>query len=176
MACGKTTLGRALHRAYSDEIEFVDLDELVEAHAGMSVAEIFRHKGEETFRQMESDEVERLCRLQLSDGRRLVVGCGGGTPCHGTNLGRMLDSGTVVWLVANRERTLSRLIEFQAGRPLLAGKSPGELEAFADASLAERKPFYSRAHARFDSSMLETPDEVAASVERFYSQFIKDNI
>lgn len=174
MACGKTTLGRALQAAYPEEIEFVDLDEIVEARAGMSISQIFAEMGEAAFRRMESEEVERLCARQ-GEGRRLVVGCGGGTPCHGRNLDLMLEGGTVVWLKANRERTLSRLIEFQATRPLLAGKSADELAAFADAHLAERTPHYSRAHRYFDSSYLDTADEVAASVEHFYKEFIQNS-
>ena len=172
MACGKTTLGRALQAAYPEEIEFADLDEIIEERAGMSITQIFAEKGERAFRLMESEEVDRLC-ARKSEGRRLIVGCGGGTPCHGRNLDRMLEEGTVVWLKANRERTLSRLIEFQATRPLLAGKSVEELAIFADIHLAERTPCYSRAHRCFDSSYLDTAGEVATSVERFYNEFIR---
>lgn len=174
MACGKTTLGRALQAAYPEEVEFADLDEIIEERAGMSITQIFAEKGEEAFRIMESEEVERLC-VRNSEGRRLIVGCGGGTPCHGLNLERMLSEGTVVWLKANRERTLSRLIEFQATRPLLAGKSAEELADFADTHLAERTPWYSRAHRCFDSSHLDTAYEVAMSVERFYKKFIQNS-
>ncbi len=172
MACGKTTLGRALQAAYPKEIEFADLDEIIEERAGMSITELFAEKGENAFRRMESEEIEKLC-ARKSEGRLLIVGCGGGTPCHGRNLDRMLSAGTVVWLKANRERTLSRLIEFQATRPLLAGKSEEELAAFADTHLEERTPWYSRAHRCFDSSYLDTAEEVATSVERFYNEFIR---
>ena len=169
MACGKTTLGRALQGAMPGDVEYVDLDEAIEARAGRSIPEIFAADGEAAFRRMESEMLGEMLTRNGGD-KRLVVGCGGGTPCHGDNLDRMLRGGTVVWLRASRERTIARLLDAQDRRPLVAGKSPAELEAFVDANLAARLPHYSRAHLTFDSSRLDSASEIAETMVAFISQ------
>lgn len=167
MACGKTTLGNALKETFPEAVDFVDMDEEIERRAGMTVSEIFAAHGEASFRLMEAEMLEQLCHRYVPEGKCLVVGCGGGTPCHGHNMERMLSTGTVVWLKANRERTISRLLEFRDKRPLLAGMSDEEIADYADRHLAERTPCYSRAHLSFDSSYLETPAEIAQSIILF---------
>lgn len=173
MACGKTTLGRAIRDAMPSMIWFVDLDEAVERRAGMSVKEIFATHGEAAFRRMESDELNRICIYSCSTGRRVVVACGGGTPCRKENLSMMLECGTVIWLKANEERTLQRLVEFQDSRPLLAGMDADALKDFAAHNLSERTPFYSCANAVFDSSYLDTPEEIDLTVRRFINEFLE---
>lgn len=172
MACGKTTLGRAIRDAMPSWIYFVDLDEAVEERAGMSVKEIFATRGEEVFRRMESDEIRHICTISSGVGGRMIVACGGGTPCRKENLDLIRERGTVIWLKANEERTLSRLIEFQDSRPLLAGMDADTLKDFVARNLAERTPYYSCAHAVFDSSYLDTPDEIARTVKRFTDEFL----
>jgi len=168
MASGKTTLGRAL--AERAEVEFVDLDESIERSEGMSIREIFDCKGEPWFRRLESEAVASIARC-AGVGKRLVVACGGGTPCHGSNLDTMLSDGTVVWLDARRDIVLRRLGEADGRRPLVAGKSREELERFVDENFAARERFYSRAHVRFDSSELDTPSQVEHTVSRFIACF-----
>src|SRR5271169_5614586 len=51
MGSGKTTTGRALAELLG--WEFVDLDEVIEREAGVSIRELFRERGEEGFRTME---------------------------------------------------------------------------------------------------------------------------
>ena len=166
MACGKTTLGKALERAFPGELSFVDLDEYIESKAGKTVRAIFADEGEAAFRRMESEAIAEVAE------RYSLVACGGGTPCHGRNLELMLSRGTVVWLEASRERSVSRLIAFQAQRPLLNGLSPDEIGAYYDRTLAERTPYYSQAHRRFDSTYLENEEEIAATVDRFAKEFL----
>ncbi len=174
MACGKTTLGTALQAAHPEAVEFADLDQLIEHSAGMTVSEIFATHGEPHFRHLEALTLARLCSAPPS-GRTLIVGCGGGTPCQPALMDLMLQSGTVIWLLPDSDRTLSRLIAFGASRPLVAGKSPEQLQSFIAQNLTSRLPHYRRAHHIFDSSHLDTPAEIAQSVEQFYNRFIKKN-
>src|SRR5688572_10409385 len=53
MGSGKTTVGRQLATRLG--WTFVDLDDEVEARAGMSVDELFRTRGEPAFRLLESE-------------------------------------------------------------------------------------------------------------------------
>ncbi len=57
MGSGKTSVGRAL--AESHGYEFVDLDDVVVADAGMSVERMFAERGEREFRQLELAALRR---------------------------------------------------------------------------------------------------------------------
>lgn len=171
MACGKTTLGRALCGACPGFVRFVDLDEYIERQAGMSVKRIFAVHGEAAFRRMESEAISAF-RAPDDEGQTLIVACGGGTPCHADNMDRLLRAGTVVWLSASFDRTVARLLDAGDSRPLVAGKKPDELRAFVADSLEARRLHYARAHAVFDSSFLDNEAEIASSVSKFIKQFL----
>lgn len=61
MGSGKTTVGRCLGEQAGRP--FLDLDELAEARTGFPVAELFRRRGEEAFRQLESELLEEAAAL-----------------------------------------------------------------------------------------------------------------
>lgn len=166
MACGKTTLGRALSHATG--IPFVDTDAEVERIAGMTVAQIFDRLGEPAFRALEADVIRRLCAMP---GPR-VVACGGGTPCRESNMQLMLHNGTVVWLDADTDITVTRLLDAPGLRPLARGHDAASMRAIVESGKAARHIHYSRAHARFDSSRLDTPAQIDSSVRLFISKFI----
>lgn len=162
MACGKTTFGRALAAATSRS--FVDLDSFIEQSCGKSVSRIFAEDGEEEFRRLES---EALLRLVSMPGDA-VIACGGGTPCFASNMELMTRTGLTVWLTASVDTIMRRLLADRSGRPLVARfTDTDDLRTYVSASLDSRTPAYSRAAVTFDSSRLESADEIAGSVNRF---------
>ncbi|MCC8113253.1 MAG: shikimate kinase [Bacteroidales bacterium] len=166
MCSGKTTLGKALARATGRE--FIDLDDMVEAQAGMSVSQIFATEGEEAFRRREREALEQAC-----DKGPIIVACGGGTPCRPGAMEMMNQRGLTVYLRPSAERLTERLLDGRANRPLISAISTAdEMEAFAAAKLREREPYYTMAAAIFDSSMLESDAEIQASVQDFVSRFL----
>lgn len=168
MACGKTTLGQALAKAMPQR-PFVDLDCMIEQEQGMPVSRIFEERGEAEFRSLEADALRRAA----VDGA--IVACGGGTPCFTANMDFMLANGTVVWLRADRHVTVRRLLLAPAGqRPLIAAieRTEEAVGAAVDSYEAKRAPFYSRAPHIFDSSRLETPQQIAEAVEAFSAKFL----
>lgn len=175
-ACGKTTLGRALPgemaRLGLPPVSFTDLDEAIEAAAGMSVAEIFSTGGESRFRTLES---HMLREVTESVGSSAAIACGGGTPCFGDNLSFMLGHGLVVELRATREATIRRLLEAPRGQRPLVSRVHGNPAALSAAieELAERRaPWFSQAHAVFDSTRLENAEEIKATAEAFIRRFL----
>lgn len=171
MCSGKSTLGRAL--AILTRMPFVDLDQAVERRAGMSIQEIFRTQGEGAFRRMERELLAEICHGDSA----VIVACGGGLPCQPGAMDEMLARGQVVWLHPSADRLVARLMEGRAKRPLLAGVATSEeMQSVADKMIAERAPHYSRAHAEFDSSLLETQEEIDATARRFISQFLPEKI
>lgn len=162
MCSGKSTLGRAV--AEITGVPFVDLDQAVERRVGMSVREIFDTQGEAAFRFLERQLLSEICR----EGAPTIVACGGGLPCQPGAMDEMRSCGLTVWLQPSADRLIDRLMEGRAKRPLLAGISTrSDMQAFAKKMLAERTPFYAQAQTQFDSSLLETEEEIAATARRF---------
>ena len=158
-ASGKSTLGRALARRTSRP--FVDLDTEIEHMVGMSVPEIFATQGEEAFRAHESRALD--CVLRRAD--RPIVACGGGTPCRPGAIDAMLETGTVVLLRADMDTTVRRILEAPGTRPRLAAVA--DLRRALSDEWVERAPAYTRATYTFDSSRLETSEEILRSVDLF---------
>lgn len=169
MAVGKTTLGRALGEVAG--VRFVDLDAEIEHRAAMSVSEIFARYGEAEFRRLEAEALE--CIACGDADATTVVACGGGTPCRDRSMQLMLDTGTVVWLRADTDRVISRLIDAPGVRPRIDAlrADPDALRQFVLEEGRVRDRHYSRAHHTFDSTRLDTLDEVALTVQRFIKQF-----
>ncbi len=168
MACGKTTLGRALAEKYP--VDFIDMDIVIERRCAMTISEIFAKFGAEYFRSLERSVLHEIS--EVHSARIQIIACGGGTPCYFDNMEVMLANGDVVWLEASQEVMVRRIREAGETRPMVANKSDDELRVFVATNLAERREFYSRASARFDSSQLENQTEIDDAVARFAKQFI----
>ena len=74
---GKSTIGRRLARRL--RVPFVELDRRVEEAAGLSLDEIFALHGQDYYRRLERDALERL----LAEDRPAVVATGGGIVTSG---------------------------------------------------------------------------------------------
>ena len=173
MGSGKTTLGSALQRAVMPDgttPTFVDLDAAIEQREGMSVGEIFRQKGEQYFRDLETSV---LRHIGLQPG--IIVACGGGTPCHDDNMQWMNAHGLTVLLQASTPTLKRRLIEGAGSRPLLASLTEESLERFIVEKQSERRPYYSQAALTFPSDLLETEEEIKRSRTAFL-QLIANHI
>jgi shikimate kinase len=155
MATGKSEVGRRLARALGRP--FVDTDDLVEADAGCSVAEVFAREGEAGFRARERAAVERACAL--SDA---VVATGGGTLLDPENRRRLTAGGLIICLTAPPEVILERVGD-PASRPLLAGANGDRIERVR-ALLAQRAPVYALASHAVDTAGLSV-DEVVERVQ-----------
>lgn len=139
MGSGKSTTGKRL--AAKLGWQFRDTDAMIEEEEGMPVGEIFRARGEDYFRQRESETV-----AGLADKSGIVVSCGGGTPCFYDNLTVMKASGIVVYLRMTPEALVRRLEPAQDTRPLIKTLSGGQLLEKISSLLKEREGFYEKAH------------------------------
>lgn len=120
---GKTLLGQEI--AARMNREFVDIDDMIEAHEGMSIPEIFEKKGETYFRKVETEMLEKAC---IRSG--LVIATGGGVVKKKLNYGIIKQNGVVIWI----KRDLDKLET--DGRPL-------SLTIPLEKLYAERKDAYS---------------------------------
>ncbi|CAN4106480.1 unnamed protein product [Withania somnifera] len=117
MGSGKTTVGQILAEALG--YSFFDCDRLIEqAVGGTTVAEIFEHRGENFFRDNETEVLHKLSLMH-----RLVVSTGGGAVVRPINW-RHMHKGISVWLDVPLEALAKRITaEGTKSRPLLHEES-----------------------------------------------------
>ncbi|MBQ3363175.1 MAG: shikimate kinase [Muribaculaceae bacterium] len=153
MGCGKTTLGEVLARQMG--MHYIDLDEVIEARQGMSINSIFEELGETRFRELEIQALQDTATMT-----DVIIGTGGGTPCHGDNMALMKQAGITVWLTTSPERITARLLvpEQKCKRPKVCHLPDEDVLPLVKAELQARTPFYSQAQMRFDSTDIETAE------------------
>ncbi len=113
MGTGKSTIAETLKRKY--DMQIVDMDAEIEKEQKMVISDIFATKGEEYFRDLETQLIKDL---QKKDN--VVVSCGGGAVLRDENVTEMRKSGKVVLLNATPETILQR-VKNSHNRPLLEG-------------------------------------------------------
>jgi shikimate kinase len=151
MACGKTTVGPAL--AARLDRSFVDLDPLIVARVGCSIAELITREGEERFRQIEK---EMLC--QTAQNQSAIIAPGGGAITRQENRELMEKFGVTVWLDAPFDLCWRRIRQDEIVRPLAPD------EETARARYQQRLALYQQAAVRVVINETHTPDEIAEAI------------
>ncbi|MDH3399152.1 MAG: shikimate kinase, partial [Acidimicrobiia bacterium] len=135
MGSGKTTVGELIARRTG--LVFVDTDSVIEAASDRAISSIFETDGEEAFRDLEADCIDRI----VATGRDCVVATGGGIVLRPQNVSAMRSNGRVVWLMAGRDELAARVDDSPA-RPLLFNQQTAQR---LDALLVERAAAYAAA-------------------------------
>jgi len=99
---GKTTVGRFLARKL--KFNFIDLDFIITEKTGKTPSEIFSLYGEETFRKIETEELENIFK---SYDKNIILSCGGGIVLKEHNRKILKENSFVVWLL----RPVSEMIK-----------------------------------------------------------------
>jgi shikimate kinase len=152
MGSGKSTLGPLIAARLG--WRFIDVDEVIEAEAGATIAEIFARHGEPAFRQREREAIARL-----ADGDSLVLALGGGAIEHEATRTLLLTTpGTLlVHLEVELATTLARCQGSEHTRPILAD------QADLEARYQRRLPLYRMAQISIPVDAL-TPDEAVDAI------------
>lgn len=140
---GKSTLGRML--AEKLDFPFVELSREIEQFAGCTIAEIQDLYGANAYRRYERRALEETIQIYPE----AVISTPGGLVADAVNFNLLLSHCTTVWLQANPEDHMQRVIEQGDFRPMA-----GAREAMDDLKgiLSSRESFYSKAHLRLDTS------------------------
>lgn len=143
MGSGKTTWGKKIAAALN--LPFIDLDQQIVNHIGMSIPEYFDLHGEEHFRKLENDF------LKKQYGKSGIISTGGGAPCYYDNMEWIVNNGIALYLYHTPKSLWSRLSQSDVNkRPVLKGLSGEELLSFIETKLNERAPYYEQAHIKID--------------------------
>jgi shikimate kinase len=152
MGSGKTTVGPlvAARLGWS----FVDVDDVIEAEAGATIAELFARHGEPAFRDREHAAIARLAAADA-----LVLALGGGAIEHPATRALLLTApGTLlVHLEVELATTLARCQGTEQTRPVLAD------QANLASRYQRRLPLYRTAHISISVDAL-TPQQVMEAI------------
>lgn len=145
MGAGKSTIARGLDPNY------LDMDALIEKRLGMSIAEFFAEKGEEAFRQIESEILADLLQ------RDQVVSTGGGVVISQRNRDLLKTNSDNIYLKADFETLYQRIsTDKDNQRPLFLNNSKEELVAI----FQERQAWYEEVASRVLDVTKLSPEEI----------------
>ena len=134
MGAGKSSVGR--HLAKRLGLSFFDADQEIEKAADCSIEDFFARHGEAAFR-----DGERRVIARLLDGPAHVLATGGGAFMDPETRAAIRVNGISVWLRADLEVLLERVMR-RDHRPLLKQGAPREI---LQKLMAERDPVYAQA-------------------------------
>ena len=145
MGAGKSTIARGL------DPDYIDMDALIEKRLGMSIAEFFAEKGEEAFRQIESEVLADLLKTDR------VVSTGGGVVVSQRNRDLLKINPDNIYLKADFETLYQRIAADQDNqRPLFLNKSKEELREI----FQERQAWYEEVASRVLDVTKLSPEEI----------------
>jgi shikimate kinase len=137
----------------------LDADDELERRAGKSIAAVFAGEGEPAFRDLESQILGELLKLD-----RRVLALGGGVVLREENRERIKNAGCVVWLMADAKTIEARV----ADDPTTAARRPrltvvGGMDEIRTL-LARREPLYRECANLVIDTNGRTRDEVAEEI------------
>jgi shikimate kinase len=158
MGAGKTSAGRELAERLG--WEFADLDAVVEARTGLTIAELFERDGEERFRRIESTELAKALAR-----KKVVLALGGGAVETLTN--RLLLEQTPATVNIFLDAPFAVLRE-RCEQHVEGAVRPVFIDtAAAEKRFRQRLPFYQRiAGIRVETTKLNVVQTVDAVLEQ----------
>jgi XRE family aerobic/anaerobic benzoate catabolism transcriptional regulator len=157
---GKSTLGKLMSAELS--LPFLELNREIEDICGMPVTEVMALYGQEGYRRLERQALERI--VATSDA--LVLAVAGGIVAEPETFAYLLRHFHTIWIKARPEEHMERVRNQGDLRPMSG--NPQAMEELRSI-LTSREELYSRAEAMVDTSgrsLEESKRELLASIHR----------
>jgi shikimate kinase len=155
MGSGKSSIGNLISKKLN--IPFVDIDYLIEKHAGISISEIFENKGEDYFRNLE----EKIT-LKCLKNKKNVISLGGGGFINDKIRKDILSNHFSFWLDWDESILLKRIKDSKK-RPLAFKSTDQEIKAI----IKKRIKIYSKAQFKVNCNKL-TKIEIVKKIIKIY--------
>ncbi len=155
MGSGKTSIGILISKRLN--LQFYDIDQIIEKELKMSISDIFNSRGEKFFR-----DLEERTTLKILKKRGVVVSLGGGAFINKKIRDEILKNHFSFWLSWNF-KTLVRRIQNNSKRPIAVKSSPGELIDL----IKKRSIIYSKSKYKINCERL-SKNEIVNKVRKIY--------
>jgi shikimate kinase len=160
MGAGKSTVGKTLAQKLG--VRFIDLDQIIEDAESMRIREIFTRKGEDYFRDVESQTLRKTANFVPS-----VIALGGGALSRTDNLKFVKKTGCSIYLRASVDFLTANLQE-RRERPLIAEEPTKEaLTTKLEALLYKRRESYEACDFILDIDRDMSADDIANRIVEF---------
>jgi shikimate kinase len=158
MGSGKSTVGYLLSKKIN--LDFIDIDNVIEDEAGMSIFRIFEVKGEDYFRDLE----EKITNKILKTSNK-VVSLGGGAFINKNIRKEVLNNHFSFWLNCNEEILLKR-IKINKKRPLAHKSTNQEIKKI----IKKRNNIYAKAQFKINCNK-HTKTEIVDKIIKIYETY-----
>jgi len=155
MGSGKSSIGAMVSKKLN--FPFVDIDYLIEEHAGMTISNIFEINGEDYFRNLE----EKITIKSLKH-KKVVVSLGGGGFINDKIRKDVLANHFSFWLNWD-DLVLIKRIKGSKKRPLVSKSTEQEIKTI----IKKRKKIYSKANFKINCNKL-TKSQIVETIIKTY--------
>ncbi len=161
MGVGKSTIADMLARLLL--CKYTDLDSLVEKRENMTIPTIFSEKGENYFREKESEILSEILQQKTND--LVILSLGGGALISHKNSELVKKYSTCIYLRADFETLSRRLVKGKRNRPFLS-----------DISEIEEKEHIRNLFAIREEGYLKTAKHIVSTDDKNISQIVNEII
>ena len=156
MGSGKTTIGKSLSQRLN--MQFADIDDIIEKKNGLSISAIFEQRGEKTFRQEEEEESKNAIKRS-----NIIIALGGGAFINENIRDEIKKNSVSIWLDLDVE-ILYKRVNLSQKRPLLKYSSKENLKKIYN----DRKRIYSLADFKIQCT-LKNKDQIINEIVKIYA-------
>ena len=157
MGSGKSTIGYLLSKSL--DLEFCDIDLIIEKEVGCKIAEIFNREGESSFRKIEEKTSIKILKL-----KNKVISLGGGAFLNENIRKEVLSNNISFWLDWKKDTLINR-IKRNNKRPIVNNSDENELKKL----ISKRVKIYSMADFKIDCEKF-SKNEITEKIVDIYEK------
>ena len=157
MGSGKSTIGYLLSKNLN--LEFYDIDSIIEKQDGRKIAEIFNTEGEDFFRKLEEKVSIKILKL-----KNKVISLGGGAFLNENIRKEVLSNNVSFWLNW-KNNTLINRIKRNNKRPIINNYNENEIKKL----ISKRLKIYSMADFKINCEKF-TKNEITRKILDIYEK------
>ena len=161
MGAGKSKLGYIVSKSLN--VNFYDIDDLIEKDLNTSIKELFKSHGEAYFRRVEEAKIKIVINNAISRNEKAIVSIGGGAFDNQNSRELLLKNTKVIWLNVPTDILIKRIGD-GSKRPMIKGN----VEKSITEILSKRVKYYSLSHHQLNAYNL-TQKQITKKMIQFIS-------
>lgn len=161
MGAGKSKLGYIVSKSLN--VNFYDIDDLIEKDLNTSIKELFKSHGEAYFRRVEEAKIKIVINNAISKNEKAIVSIGGGAFDNQHSRELLLKNTKVIWLNVPTDILIKRIGD-GSKRPMIKGN----IEKSITEILSKRVKYYSLSHHQLNAYNL-TQKQITEKMIQFIS-------